>query len=116
MLLLTLGGGILALVIRAKRRSLKFLRGPPSPSLLLGHEWNLGRFRRVGNPDDDWFSKYGSAFRLAGCYGEDILMLADPKGLQHIFHKSAYHYPKPKDTQRFMSKLFGPGLIVVGGE
>ncbi|KAF9259745.1 cytochrome P450 [Marasmius fiardii PR-910] len=115
LLLLTLGGGIVALVIRARRKSLKFLRGPPSPSLLLGHEWSLSCLRRIESPDDEWFGEYGAAFRLAGCYGEDILMLADPKGLQHIFHKSAYRYPKPKDVQRIAAKMFGSGILVVDG-
>ncbi|KAG7096342.1 hypothetical protein E1B28_003786 [Marasmius oreades] len=114
--LLGLAGAILALVIRAKRKSLKFLQGPPSPSLLLGHESEFNSVRKVGSLEDNWFNEYGTAFRTAGCYGEDILMLSDPRGLQHIFHKSAYRYPKPKDINNITLKLFGPGLVVVGGE
>ncbi|KAL0563854.1 hypothetical protein V5O48_018206, partial [Marasmius crinis-equi] len=103
-------------VIRARRLSLKFLRGPPSPSLLLGYEWEINRPRRTGIREDTWFDQYGSAFRLAECYGEDALMIADPRGLQHVFHRSAYRYQKPNDVEHASMKLFGPGIATVNGD
>ncbi|KAF9259756.1 cytochrome P450 [Marasmius fiardii PR-910] len=114
--LLSFATGVLALVIRAKRKSLKFLRGPPTPSWLLGYEFALIGVRKAGEPDDNWTRDYGYAFRVPGCYGEDILMVSDPKALQHIIHKSAYRYPKTKDTDQFFHKLVGPGLATVTGE
>ncbi|KAF9259738.1 cytochrome P450 [Marasmius fiardii PR-910] len=114
--LLSFATGVLALVIRAKRKSLKFLRGPPTPSWLLGYEFALIGLRKVGEPDGNWTRDYGYAFRVPGCYGEDVLMVSDPKALQHIIHKSAYRYPKAKDTNQLFHKLFGPGLATVTGE
>ncbi|KAF9259764.1 hypothetical protein L218DRAFT_1056478 [Marasmius fiardii PR-910] len=107
--LLSFATGVLALVIRAKRKSLKFLRGPPTPSWLLGYEFALIGLRKVGEPDDNWTRDYGYAFRVPGCYGEDVLMVSDPKALQHIIHESAYRYPKAKDADQLFHKLFGPG-------
>ncbi|KAK1222072.1 hypothetical protein PQX77_015097 [Marasmius sp. AFHP31] len=106
----------LALIIRSRKRSLKFLQGPPSPSFLLGHEWDLTRVRRVGDLEYDWFEQYGSVFRLAGCFGEDVLEVADPRALQHICHKSAYRYKKPMDNEHIIDRLFGPGLVTVNGD
>ncbi|KAJ8087892.1 hypothetical protein PM082_006749 [Marasmius tenuissimus] len=111
-----LATAIFALVIRSRKRSLKFIQGPPSPSLLLGHEWDITRVRKVGQLEYDWFEQYGSVFRLAGCFGEDILEVSDPRALQHICHKSAYRYKKPMDIEQLIGKLFGPGLVTVNGD
>ncbi|KAL0577267.1 hypothetical protein V5O48_004724 [Marasmius crinis-equi] len=105
-----------ALFTRARRRSLKRLHGPPSTSWLLGHEWDMSRLRKVGSLEDSWFNRYGTAFRVAGCFGEDLLLVADPRALQHIFHKSAYRYKKPKDLERLFMKIFGPGVLTANGE
>ncbi|KAK1235085.1 hypothetical protein PQX77_001699 [Marasmius sp. AFHP31] len=106
----------LALIIRARKRSLKFLQGPPSPSFLLGYEWDLMRMRKIGDLEYKWFEQYGSVFRFTGCFREDILEIADPRALQHICHKSAYRYKKPKDIEQRAVKLFGPGLVTVNGD
>ncbi|KAJ8077814.1 hypothetical protein PM082_002249 [Marasmius tenuissimus] len=113
--LLLVTGTVAAFVVRARRRSLKFLPGPPSPSLLLGHEWDMSRKRVVGHLETAWFDQYGSALRLAGCFGEDILMLNDPRALQHVFQKSAYRYKKPGDVERFFTKVFGTGVLSANG-
>ncbi|KAK1226670.1 hypothetical protein PQX77_010349 [Marasmius sp. AFHP31] len=84
--------------------------------MLLGHEWEMTRKRAVGQLETPWFDQYGSAFRLAGCFGEDILMLDDPRGLQHVFHKSAYRYKKPGDTERLTTKVFGGGILSANGD
>ncbi|PBK92248.1 hypothetical protein ARMGADRAFT_1105058 [Armillaria gallica] len=34
----------------------------------------------------DWYQKYGAVYRTKGCFGQDILSVADPKVLQYIFH------------------------------
>ncbi|KAI3602247.1 cytochrome p450 [Moniliophthora roreri] len=44
-----------------------------------------------------------------------MLMVADPKALQHIFHKSSYRYKKPKDVVRVGLRIFGPGVVTVQG-
>ncbi|KAL0577260.1 hypothetical protein V5O48_004717 [Marasmius crinis-equi] len=47
---------------------------------------------------------------------EDLLLVADPRALQHIFHKSAYRYKKPRDLERNFMKVFGPGVLTANGE
>ncbi|KAL0576900.1 hypothetical protein V5O48_005081 [Marasmius crinis-equi] len=113
--LILFSSAIIALLIRAKRRSLQFLQGPPSPSFLLGYEWEFSRVRKLGGLEDDWIGNYGSAFRMPGCFGEDILHVADPRALQHICHKSAYRYKKPRDIEHLLTKIFGPGILTANG-
>ncbi|KAF9258812.1 cytochrome P450 [Marasmius fiardii PR-910] len=106
----------LVLFIRAKRRSLSFLQGPSSPSTLLGIEWELRRVRRLASLEAGWMKQYGTAYRLPACYGEDMLAVADPRGLQHIFHKGAYRFKKAEDIQHFSGKIFGPGIVTCQAE
>ncbi|KAL0063529.1 hypothetical protein AAF712_009524 [Marasmius tenuissimus] len=82
----------------------------------IGHEWEVTRARRVGELEHEWHEQYGSVFRLAGIFGEDILEVSDPRALQHICHKSAYRYKKPMDMEQQIEKTFGPGLATVNGE
>ncbi|KAK1218184.1 hypothetical protein PQX77_019143 [Marasmius sp. AFHP31] len=114
--LVVLTSAILALVIRARRRSLRTLQGPPSPSLVLGHERVVTRARKIGELENNWHEQYGSVFRMAGIFGEDILQISDPRALQHICHKSMYRYKKPMDTEQQARKIFGPGIATVNGD
>ncbi|THV07086.1 cytochrome P450 [Dendrothele bispora CBS 962.96] len=97
------------------RKSLNFLRGPSSTSWLLGHEYEFFKQVEAGKLSESWISEYGSAFRFGGPFGEDVLYLADPKGLQHVLQTSSYHYPKTKDTQNLLRRAFGHGIIAVDG-
>ncbi|KAG7094556.1 hypothetical protein E1B28_005384 [Marasmius oreades] len=106
----------LALLIRARRRSLNFLQGPPTPSTLLGFEWELRRVRSLQSFEVAWSKQYGTAYKLPGCYGEDILSVSDPRALQHIFHKGAYRFKKPGDVQHFSNHIFGPGIVTAQAE
>jgi hypothetical protein len=47
---------------------------------------------------------------------EDVLMLADPKGLQYVLQTSGYRYPKTRvvDTTNWL--LMGNGIIWASGE
>ncbi|KAJ8087886.1 hypothetical protein PM082_006742 [Marasmius tenuissimus] len=107
---------ILALIIRSRRRTLRFLQGPPSFSFRLGYDQVITRVRKVGELENAWFEQYGSVYRLPGSFGEDSLYVSDPRALQHICHKSAYRYKKPMDIQQLIGKLFGPGLVTVNGD
>ncbi|ESK94372.1 cytochrome p450 [Moniliophthora roreri MCA 2997] len=112
---ITIAFPIFILAIRAKQRSLKFLQGPPNPSLFLGHDYDLLNEKEVGDLEFKWFIEYGTVFRATTCYYEDMLVVADPKALQHIFHKSGYRYKKPKDFVQGAFRRFGPGLTAVQG-
>ncbi|KAK0430809.1 cytochrome P450 [Armillaria borealis] len=64
----------------------------------------------------DWYHKYGTVYRTKGCFGQDILSVADPKALQYIFHSSGYRFPKTKDVNRITEAAMGQGLGSVWGE
>uniref|UniRef100_A0A0W0FE58 Cytochrome p450 n=1 Tax=Moniliophthora roreri TaxID=221103 RepID=A0A0W0FE58_MONRR len=59
---------VLALAIRARRRSLKFLKGPPNPSILFGNDYDLSNQLVVGDLELKWFKQYGTAVRATTCY------------------------------------------------
>lgn len=55
---------------------------------------------------------------VADCLGdwhrqEDVLVLADPKALQHVFR--GYNYPKRADFRQTIRFLTGTGLLYVDG-
>ncbi|ETW76268.1 hypothetical protein HETIRDRAFT_461179 [Heterobasidion irregulare TC 32-1] len=99
-----------------RRRFPKDIQGPPSPSFLFGHEKDIHYQNEVGDLDFQWMRQYGTAWRVGGCLGEDVLMLADPKGLQHILQGSAYNYPKSGEDRQFLRLITGDGLAWVHGE
>ncbi|KAK0214101.1 cytochrome P450 [Armillaria fumosa] len=106
---------ITILISRRKHSVVKQLRGPTPDSWLLGNEHAIKHQDQVGDLDFPWFREYGSAFRGTACYGQDLLVLGDPKGLQHVLHGSGYRYPKAPDSDYNLNILFGKGIITVAG-
>ncbi|TBU30200.1 cytochrome P450 [Dichomitus squalens] len=81
--------GALLFVFRLLNRGgIKHIRGPPSPSFILGHDAVIAR-QEVGTLDIQWMKEYGPTWRVRGAFGTDVLMSADPKAIQHVFQKSA---------------------------
>ncbi|KAK0210025.1 cytochrome P450 [Desarmillaria ectypa] len=99
-----------------RQRSLRRVRGPPRPSLLLGHEWLIRNRENIGDLEMAWYQKYGGAYRVGGCFGQDVLVISDPKALQYVFHTSGYRYPKSPEEDRFTNIMLGPGVGTVSGE
>ncbi|KIJ66688.1 hypothetical protein HYDPIDRAFT_108600 [Hydnomerulius pinastri MD-312] len=96
-----LPGVVLCLIIftalawrRSRRNSVKDIRGPPSPSRLLGHEKVIRSSEQVGDLEFEWAREYGPTWRTKQCYGVDAIWTADPRTLQYVFHTSAYKYSK----------------------
>ncbi|KAK0493368.1 cytochrome P450 [Armillaria luteobubalina] len=106
------------LFLRSKggRSLVQKIRGPQSPSFLLGHEYLLRSRQHVGDMEREWCQEYGAVYRTKGCFGQDILSVADPKALQYIFHSSGYRFPKTRDAFRALQAFMGQGLVGVGGE
>ncbi|KAJ3539651.1 hypothetical protein NM688_g6334 [Phlebia brevispora] len=104
---------VLGVVFRNRRR-LRHLRGPPS-SFLWGNVRDFSHQQNVGELDFSWLEEYGTAFRIGGVLGEDILMLSDPKALQHVFHKSGYHYTKHAEPHTMARVIAGRGILVADG-
>ncbi|THH20553.1 hypothetical protein EW146_g851 [Bondarzewia mesenterica] len=98
------------------RRSLKDLQGPAATSFWLGNEKDQRYQNEVGDLEFRWVRQYGTAWRANGILGEDVLMLADPKAIQHILHTSGYHYRKGADARQLLRLICGIGLLWVDGE
>ncbi|KAK0442253.1 cytochrome P450 [Desarmillaria tabescens] len=98
-----------------RRPSVKHVKGPPSASFWLGHERVLRNQDNSGYLETKWRREYGTIYRVGGCFGQDVLVVCDPKALEHIFHQPR-PYPKSKDTI-FIQKLFlGNGIVTVADE
>ncbi|KAM5532813.1 hypothetical protein V8D89_013532 [Ganoderma adspersum] len=112
-LLLLAGGALLFATVRRylSGRALRKIRGPPSPSWWMGHSQQMNRQMEVGELDEKWVQEYGTVWRLKGIMGDDDLMVADPKALQHIFHKSGYHFPKSAVARQITREIAGEGIL-----
>ncbi|KAN0129562.1 cytochrome P450 [Lactarius tabidus] len=101
---------------RHRGRSLTDLRGPEPSSFWLGNEADIRYQNEVGDFEFKWMREYGSAWRRAGCFGTDHLMLADPKAIKHILHSAGYHYPKAAERAQILNLVSGNGLATVQGQ
>ncbi|EEB87477.1 hypothetical protein MPER_15159, partial [Moniliophthora perniciosa FA553] len=81
------------------------LSGPPFISWVHGNLANLVFSQRYGDYEFDWQKKYGRAYRVRGCVGENRLMVADPVGLKTIFQNPDVFVPVP--MQRTGSWILG---------
>ncbi|PBK89343.1 cytochrome P450 [Armillaria gallica] len=98
-----------------KRPSVKHVKGPPSPSFWLGHQRVLRDQDNAGDLETKWRREYGTLYRIGGCLGQDVLVVCDPKALEHVFHPSR-PYPKSKDAVFILGLITGKGLGTVTGE
>ncbi|KAI0712968.1 cytochrome P450 [Cerioporus squamosus] len=92
------------------------VRGPPSPSFLFGHEHAISCQKEVGDLEFEWLRTYGPTWRIRGNFGTHILMTADPKALQYIYHKSGYNYTKRTSANQMGEIMGGPGIAVALGK
>ncbi|PBL04595.1 cytochrome P450 [Armillaria gallica] len=98
-----------------RRYTIRKIRGPPRPSFLLGHEYLLRSRQHVGDLEMEWYGRYGAIYRTGGCFGQDILTVADPKALQYIFQWSGYRFPKTGDSRHALDAFMGQGIGTVEG-
>ncbi|PIL24888.1 cytochrome P450 [Ganoderma sinense ZZ0214-1] len=111
---LLLAGGVLLLATVRRylaSRCLRKVRGPPSPSWWMGHLQQVNHQFEVGDLDGQWVREYGTVWRTKGIMGEDELVVADPKALQHIFHKSGYRFPKSAIARQITREIAGEGIL-----
>ncbi|KAF8259596.1 cytochrome P450 [Lactarius quietus] len=114
---LFVGSSLLAFLYRRRHgRSLGQLRGPESSSFWLGNEADIRYQNEVGDCEFQWMREYGSAWRRAGCFGIDRLMLADPKAIKHVLHSAGYHYLKVVDRRQISKLISGNGIIAAQGQ
>ncbi|KAK0214208.1 cytochrome P450 [Armillaria fumosa] len=98
-----------------RRYAIRKICGPPRPSFLLGHEFLLSSRQHLGDLEMEWYGQYGGVYRTGGCFGQDILYVADPKALHYIFHSPGYRFSKTKDTRRLSDAFVGQGVGTVDG-
>lgn len=97
-------------------QTLKEVRGPKSDSWLYGHMIEFNRQTDVGQLDFACHRQYGGAWKIDGCFGRNVLMLADPAAIHHVLHTQGYGYPKTRESKTFTGLAFGRGVSWAGGE
>ncbi|KAI0826239.1 cytochrome P450 [Irpex lacteus] len=102
--------GLLLVCRQLFRRSIKHIRGPPS-SFLRGNIREFFFQTNVGDMDFRFTERYGLAWRMSAPLGQDVLVVADPKALQHIFHKSGYGYGKSIESLVTNNMLAGKSIL-----
>ncbi|KAK7458717.1 hypothetical protein VKT23_009717 [Stygiomarasmius scandens] len=115
---LTLGSAflLLRLIVYFARKPLRYLRGPTPSSILAGYEYDLLRQVNAGDKEYKWYQEYGTAFRVKGAYGEEVLMTADPKALQYVLQTSGYRFRRPVEFRRRICRLFDKGVLWAEGD
>ncbi|KAG9312341.1 cytochrome P450 [Chiua virens] len=91
------------------------VRGPKSPSFIYGNLLEVFQ-RPAGEADFRWQNLYGRVIRFKGVFGEDRLMISDPRAVHKILHTSDYTYCKLQ-TSRVISRLLnGKGITWSDGD
>ncbi|KAK7680835.1 hypothetical protein QCA50_016145 [Cerrena zonata] len=91
------------------------VRGPPSPSLILGHLEQL--FHRHGWKFQDMLhEQYQGIVKLRGLLGRDMLYVVDPKALNQIVLKDQEVCDVSDFELEVIRFSFGPGLLGVTGQ
>ncbi|KAG0221298.1 cytochrome P450 [Mortierella sp. GBAus27b] len=103
---------------------LRHIPGPPNESKYNKYRLPfLGNFLDIlaedaGVPHLKWIEEYGGLglVRYRGIFGQERLLLADPKAIQHVFSTHSYMYVKPKQTVRLLSQVLGFGVLLTEGD
>ncbi|KAL4268124.1 cytochrome P450 family protein [Pleurotus pulmonarius] len=101
---------------RRRRGHLGILRGPPSPSWLLGNVLEMRSQAEIGDLEFAWVRQYGATFKTGACWGKDDIFTCDPRALQHIFQTSGYHYPKRSDIDQLARNILGKSIVSAVGD
>ncbi|KIP03775.1 hypothetical protein PHLGIDRAFT_129943 [Phlebiopsis gigantea 11061_1 CR5-6] len=91
--------------------SIRSLRGPPPKTWLLGNIRDYFYQESVGDLDFKYVNDFGTAWRQTSPLGANVLMLVDPKGLQHVMHKSGYNYPKSVQVRIGSFNVTGKSIL-----
>ncbi|KAF8197990.1 cytochrome P450 [Pholiota molesta] len=95
---------------RATRIVISHVPGPKPESYVLGNLPEIFQ-SQVGVPDFKYQRLYGDVVRVKGPFGEDRLLISDPKALQYIFHTSGYGFLKWPERTEISRILMGRGLL-----
>ncbi|KAJ3772964.1 cytochrome P450 [Lentinula raphanica] len=110
--------GAIALVYFLYRRytriSIFHIPGPEPESFWLGNLAELFQ-SQVGAPDFKWKQRFGDIVRIKGPFGEDRLVVSDPKAMQYIFQTAGYGFLKWPERTEISRVLMGRGLLWADG-
>ncbi|RDB23388.1 hypothetical protein Hypma_009433 [Hypsizygus marmoreus] len=100
---------------RFTRISIAHIAGPESDSFLLG---NLPEFfqSQAAEADFKWQAQFGDVVRIKALFGEDRLLLSDPKALQYIYQTSGYNFAKQPERLELTRIVTGRGIIWAEGD
>ncbi|KAI0636252.1 hypothetical protein C8Q77DRAFT_632506 [Trametes polyzona] len=93
--------------------SLKALRGPVSPSFLLGYAW-LFWTTDPTELHEEWVALYGRTFQYR-ILSYICLFTVDPKAIAHILARDDV-YQKPRQVRTFIAQMLGNGVLLKEGE
>ncbi|KIM48379.1 hypothetical protein M413DRAFT_16317 [Hebeloma cylindrosporum] len=100
---------------RFTRTTISDLPGPEPESFILG---NLRQYfqSQAGDIDFEWQEAYGDVVRFKGPFGEDRLLISDPKALQYIFQTAGYRFGKQAERREIAIMLSGRGIVWSDGD
>ncbi|KAK7045258.1 cytochrome P450 [Favolaschia claudopus] len=98
-----------------RKRHLREIPGPPSPSWIFGNTLQLLTTPIYGEYEFQWLRQYGSVYRVKGCFGEDRLMISDPASLQVILNGRQYYAMGPS-YENAAHLVYNPGSVLLCNE
>ncbi|KAK7030995.1 hypothetical protein VNI00_010225 [Paramarasmius palmivorus] len=72
--------------LHKRRQTLDSLNGPRGEGYILGVEHLLRTQSQVGDLTFAWLKHYGPTYRIPGCFGQTMLVTADPRAIHHVLH------------------------------
>ncbi|KAJ7264791.1 cytochrome P450 [Mycena rebaudengoi] len=101
--------------ISRRRRSIARVPGPNATSWIYGNMLQLYLPATWGEFEFLWQRQYGPLYRIKGCFGDDRLVVSDPRSFQHI--ASDGMFARSPVAQTVTTALFGQeSLMVLRGE
>ncbi|KAJ7064391.1 cytochrome P450 [Mycena belliarum] len=95
---------------------LRYIRGPKSTHLIMGNVMQLINGPAVSVQDQNhWSEEYGLTMKFHGFMNAWDLYSIDTKAIHHIL-SNAHLYPKPDAGRYNLSRIVGPGILVVEGD
>ncbi|KDR75603.1 hypothetical protein GALMADRAFT_226232 [Galerina marginata CBS 339.88] len=94
--------------------SVSDIPGPKAESFALG---NLRQYfqSQAGEIDFKWQEEFGDIVRYKGAFGEDRLLVSDPKAIQYILQTGGYRFAKQTERREVSRLLSGKGLVWAEG-
>ncbi|KAJ6455320.1 cytochrome P450 [Mycena vitilis] len=100
-----------AYLVFHRPNALREIMGPPSASWIFGHMRELILSPRYGDHEFTWQKIYGPVYRVAGCFGQERLMVSDPVALQYLLNSSVFVRGPLLDG--LMALVFGGNSVIV---